>query len=150
LGVVKVGSSRQQLKRETLKAKLVSHAVTKKVFAHVVLVGAATIAQLCRALASRDSGPSGPATAAITPPAAGIDAAIRNDVLRALARELESGYAVESTANKLAALVRAKQKANAYKNITSAPEFPRALTHDLYAVAHDKHLQVNFSLAPLP
>ena len=127
-----------------------SHAVIKKVFAHVVLVGAATISQLCLALPSRDCGPSGPATAAITPPAAGIDAAIRNDVLRALARELESGYAVESTANKLAALVRARQKANAYKNITSAPEFARALTHDLYAVAHDKHLQVNFSLAPLP
>ena len=114
------------------------------------VVCAAAISQLCVALPARDSGASNPAKSQITPPITKIDVGVRNDVLRALARELESGYAIESTANKLAALVTAKRKANAYKNITLGPEFARALTRDLYTVAHDKHLHVNFSLVPLP
>jgi hypothetical protein len=79
-----------------------------------------------------------------------IDASIRKDVLNKLARALESQYAIEDTAKKLAELVRARQKANAYKRISTAPELARALTEDLYAVAHDKHLHVDFSFTPLP
>jgi hypothetical protein len=79
-----------------------------------------------------------------------IDATVRKDVLTALARELEAKYAIEGTAKELAARVRARQKANAYGNIATAPEFASALTDDLYAVAHDKHLRVNYSFAPLP
>jgi len=50
---------------------------------------------------------------------------------------------------KLAAAVREKEKVNAYKNIATAPEW-HAMTDDLYTVAHDKHLHVYLSLAPLP
>ena len=79
-----------------------------------------------------------------------IDSRVRKDVLDTLARELESRYAIPDIANKLAAVVREKERASAYKNIRTAPEFARVLTEDLFAVAHDKHLHVYFSFAPLP
>ena len=79
-----------------------------------------------------------------------IDARAREEVLDTLAQKLESNYVVVDVARKLAATVRAKEKANAYKLITQGPELARALTDDLYAVAHDKHLRVAFSVAPLP
>jgi hypothetical protein len=80
----------------------------------------------------------------------GNDARIRREVLDSLARELESRYVDPDMGKRLAAALRAKQKANAYKNITTLPELARVLTEDLYAIAHDKHLRVNFSFAPLP
>src|ERR1700738_3116728 len=82
--------------------------------------------------------------------AAPVDARTRKEVLEELARKLESQYAIPDMATKLAKAVRAKEKANAYSNVASATEFARALTSDLYAVAHDKHLRVNFSFGPVP
>ena len=83
-------------------------------------------------------------------PTDSIDERVRKDVLEALARELDARYAIPDMGKKLAATIKAKQRANAYKSITSGPEFARALTDDLLTVAHDKHLHVNFSFAPLP
>jgi hypothetical protein len=88
--------------------------------------------------------------AAAAGPGAEIDAPIRKEVLDALARALESQYAVPDTAKRLAQAVRAKQASNAYKKITAAPELARTVTDDLYAIAHDRHLRVGFSFAPLP
>jgi hypothetical protein len=79
-----------------------------------------------------------------------IDARVRKDVLDRLARELESRYVIEGTAKKLAELVRAKQRAKAYRSLTTGPALARALTDDLLTVAHDKHLRVSFSFTPLP
>jgi len=45
---------------------------------------------------------------------------------------------------------RDKQKLDAYRNITCAPELARRLTEDLYAIAHDGHLRVNYSFGPVP
>jgi len=92
-------------------------------------------------------------TAAAAQPAphdAEISAPIRKDVLSELAKQLESRYVIESTAKKLAELVRSKQKSNSYKNIKTGPELARALTDDLATVAHDKHLRVYYSFTPLP
>jgi hypothetical protein len=79
-----------------------------------------------------------------------IDARVRKEVLDGLARELESRYVIEDTAKKLAELVRAKQRSNAYRSITTGPALARALTDDLLLVAHDKHLRVSFSFTALP
>jgi len=79
-----------------------------------------------------------------------IDARVRKDVLNDLAKQLETRYVIESTAKRLADLVRSKEKSNAYKNIKTGTEFALALTDDLAAVAHDKHLRVYYSLTPLP
>jgi hypothetical protein len=108
-----------------------------------LLSGVAGILLQCAAAAASPTHPD-------TSSAGSIDARTRDDVLGALAKELESRYAIEDTAKKLAATVRAKQKSNAYKNITSGPELARALTVDLAAVAHDKHLRVIFNFTPVP
>jgi hypothetical protein len=83
-------------------------------------------------------------------PTDSIDERVRKDVLEALARELDARYAIPDMGKKLATTIKAKQRANAYKSITSGPEFARVLTDDLSTVAHDKHLHVNFSFTPLP
>lgn len=88
-----------------------------------------------------------PATAAQTDQ---IDAHIRNDVLQQLASVLESQYAIEDTAKKLATFLRSKSKSNAYKGIASGSEFARVVTDDLKSVAHDKHLRVSFGLLAGP
>jgi len=104
---------------------------------------AAFILQLCAAIA--------PAAGAARPMSdTEIDTRVRKDVLDRLARELESRYVFEDTAKRLAELVRAKQRSNAYRSITTGPALARALTDDLLAVAHDKHLRVSFSFTPLP
>jgi hypothetical protein len=82
--------------------------------------------------------------------AAGIDLVTQREVLNQLAQVLESQYAIEGTAKRLASFLQAKAKSNAYKGINNGPEFARALTDDLYSVAHDKHLRVSFSFTPLP
>jgi len=79
-----------------------------------------------------------------------VDSALRKELLNKIAAELESQYVVPETATKLAALVRAKQKTNAYRNITAPLAFAQALTDDMYAVARDKHLRVYVSFAPQP
>lgn len=82
-----------------------------------------------------------------------LDAITRNEVLNELARKVESDYALPDVSKQLAQMVKAKRSANAYRHITSALEFARAITDDLYALAHDKHLHVDFipvSATPAP
>jgi|KBSMisStandDraft_5_1062788.scaffolds.fasta_scaffold161963_1 hypothetical protein len=79
-----------------------------------------------------------------------VDSAFRKDLLNKIAVELESKYVIPETAGKLAALIRAKQKTNAYKKITSKLDLARALTDDMFAVANDKHLIVSISFSAAP
>ncbi|MBV8909235.1 MAG: S41 family peptidase [Gammaproteobacteria bacterium] len=79
-----------------------------------------------------------------------VDAATRKVVLETLARKLESDYAIPPVATRLAETVRAKERSGAYRRITCAPELAHRLTDDLYAVAHDRHLHVDYSFGPVP
>jgi Peptidase family S41/N-terminal domain of Peptidase_S41 in eukaryotic IRBP len=125
-----------------------------------ISIPAAAVLQFCTAVAAPQvDRPTEAVTKPPLPPSAAparslsdteIDARIRKEVLDKLASELESRYAIEATAKRLSDLVRAKQRSNAYRTITTAPALARALTDDLLAVAHDKHLRVSFSFAPLP
>jgi retinol-binding protein 3 len=81
---------------------------------------------------------------------AALDAAARKEVVVALAEKLASEYAVAETAEKMASVLRAKVEANAYDGLTAPHEFARALTQELEAVAHDKHLRVTYSDQPPP
>jgi len=110
-----------------------------------VSITAAVILQFCVAVAAPQVGRP---TEAV--PGTEIDARVRKDVLGKLASELESRYVIEGTAKRLAELVRAKKKSNAYSSIKTGPALARALTDDLLPVAHDKHLRVSFSFTPLP
>jgi hypothetical protein len=69
--------------------------------------------------------PQAPATSDFTPT---VDVDTRNAVLGKLASRLEADYAVPQTATKLAQAMRDKQKLDAYRNITCAPELARRLT----------------------
>jgi hypothetical protein len=84
------------------------------------------------------------------PPGILLDNHVRNDVLNSLAQALESRYVLPDMAKKIAAAVRAKQKAHAYEKVLTAPELARVLTDDLLSVAHDKHPRVTFSRIPMP
>jgi retinol-binding protein 3 len=108
---------------------------------HTALIAAASVLQLGMTLAAEGA----------AQPAASIeiDARTRKDVLDSLAHALETQYAIPEMATQLAATVRAKQKSHAYQNISAAPVLARALTDDLLAVAHDKHLRVIFSFTPV-
>lgn len=90
------------------------------------------------------------AQAAQPAPSNQIDERVRKEVLNSLAQELESRYVLPDVATKLATAVRAKQKARAYKNVTTAPDLARVLTEDLLSVAHDKHLRVTFGFGRMP
>jgi hypothetical protein len=79
-----------------------------------------------------------------------VGADTRNAVLGELASRLEADYAVPHTATKLAQAVRDKQRLDAYRNVSCAPELARRLTEDLYAIAHDGHLRVSYSFGPVP
>jgi hypothetical protein len=126
-----------------------------KIWFPAVLAAIATACQLdtVAALAATDDpASSGTQKSEISrsAPVAAIDLGTQREVLSQLAQVLESQYAIEGTAKKLASFLRAKAKSNAYKDITSGPEFARTLTDDLYSVAHDKHLRVSFTFAPMP
>jgi len=113
----------------------------------VVLLGSVDATEM----ASKPAPPSTPSAGAARPISeTEIDARVRKEVLYRLAHELESRYVFEDTAKRLAELVRAKQRSNAYRSITTGPALARALTDDLLAVAHDKHLRVGFSFIPVP
>ena len=103
-----------------------------KVFVRIVLTSVVAIPCLVSPMphSAQAGQASGMTTQKETPaPSAGrlrsaaeIDAIIRSDVLKALARELESGYAIEETAKKLAALVRANIAVPAEAALTKAHE----------------------------
>ncbi|MDB6014872.1 MAG: N-terminal domain of Peptidase in eukaryotic [Gammaproteobacteria bacterium] len=110
-------------------------------YLRAVSIPAAIVLQFCAAVAAPQVGRP---TEAVTKPSpqpstaaarlisdTEIDARIRKEVLGKLASELESRYVIEDTAKRLAELVRAKQKSNAYRSITTGPALARALTDDL-------------------
>lgn len=79
-----------------------------------------------------------------------LDSTTRKAVVDSLAKKLISDYAYADIGAKLAAAIQAKFKAKSYDRITANEEFARRLTDDLYAVAHDKHLHVNYDTRPMP
>ncbi len=110
---------------------------------HVALLACSSILQMGVTGAATNSTAAQPVTGSA------ISARDRKEVLDSLAHALETQYVIPDMANQLAAMVRAKQKSNAYKNISSGPALASALTDDLRAVAHDKHLSVFFSFEPV-
>jgi retinol-binding protein 3 len=118
-----------------------------------VIAAALATCQLCITVAL--AGPDNPTKSAArqsesVQPSAAIDARARRELLEQLAGVLESQYVIEGTAKKLGSFLRAKAESDSYGSISSGPELARVLTHDLYSVAHDKHLRVSYSFTPLP
>jgi hypothetical protein len=79
-----------------------------------------------------------------------MDAATHARVIDGAVAKLNEFYVFPEAAKKMAEAVQARLKSGAYDAITGADDFAAALTDDLQAVNHDKHLRVNFSPHVLP
>jgi hypothetical protein len=72
------------------------------------------------------------------------------DVIAALSKALQEKYVFPDVATKMADRLRERLNGHAYDTVTSAKKFSALLTADLAAIAHDKHLRVNYFAQPLP
>jgi len=74
-----------------------------------------------------------------------LDAAERDRVLESAARLLDELYVFPNTGRKLAAALRSAEKRGTYRDISDDQIFAWRLDDDLWAIAHDGHLRVNFT-----
>jgi hypothetical protein len=74
-----------------------------------------------------------------------VDADERAFVIHAALETLRESYVHEALARQMEAVVRARQAAGEYDRFTGATRFAQAITQDLRAVSHDKHLLVAYS-----
>jgi hypothetical protein len=79
-----------------------------------------------------------------------IDAASRARVIDGAIAQLNESYVFPETAKKMGDLVKSKQKKGDYDSITDGGAFAKMLTDNFQEVSHDKHLNVDFSPAPMP
>lgn len=79
-----------------------------------------------------------------------LDAATRARVVDGAVAKLNQYYVFPETAQRMAAAIRARLASGAYDTITAGSAFASALTTDLRAISHDKHLSVAWSSRVLP
>ena len=79
-----------------------------------------------------------------------IDGAARAKVIEGSLAALAKYYVFPEVAKKIDAEIRKHVAARKYDPLTSARAFAEALTTDLQAVSHDKHMRVVFSPEPIP
>jgi hypothetical protein len=79
-----------------------------------------------------------------------IDAATRARVIDGAIAQLNESYVFPETAKKMGDLVKSKQKKGDYDSIADGGAFAKMLTDNFQEVSHDKHLNVDFSPAPMP
>lgn len=94
-----------------------------------------------------------PAAAAQVPdrdPDTTIDAPVRAKVIDGVLRRLDEGYVVPEKAAEMRQAVRARARQGAYDRLVSAQAFADALTRDLQAVSHDRHLRVVYRSRGVP
>jgi hypothetical protein len=77
-----------------------------------------------------------------------IDGAVRRQVIDTVIARLVAGYVFPEKALEMAADLRGRQTRGSYDNLTSARSFADSLTAHLQSVSRDKHLRVNYGMAP--
>jgi len=80
--------------------------------------------------------------AAAAPPA--IDAEARSKIVAATIREIRARYVFPEVAARIDETLSKKARGGAYDAATTAPALAAAVTADLLAVSHDKHLRLLF------
>jgi retinol-binding protein 3 len=82
----------------------------------------------------------------------GLDAQTRSGVVEAAAQALEENYFLPDIGKKMAQTLRENAAAHRYDGLATGNALGRQLTQDLYAIAHDRHIQVRYrdSRAPSP
>jgi hypothetical protein len=84
------------------------------------------------------------------PPLEPIDAAGQRAAAVELARQLAENYVFPELGRKAGDAVLAKERSGAYAKLSDPDEFAQALTRDLQAVTHDKHMRVRPHLPQEP
>jgi hypothetical protein len=79
-----------------------------------------------------------------------IDAATRSKVIEGSLAALTRYYVFPDVATRIAAAIHKHVAAKKYDALSSGRAFAEALTTDLQAVSHDKHMRVRFSPEPIP
>src|ERR1051326_9183134 len=79
-----------------------------------------------------------------------VDAATRTQVIDGILKRLNDSYVFPDVAKKMEQSIRERVTNKEYDQITSAKQFATALTNDLQAVSHDKHLRVRYSFESIP
>jgi hypothetical protein len=81
-----------------------------------------------------------------------LDAAIRQKTIDAVSSKLTEYYVYPDVAAKMVQAIQDHQKHGDYNSLTDGNEFADALTRDLQAVSHDKHLGVRYNpfISPPP
>jgi C-terminal processing protease CtpA/Prc len=79
-----------------------------------------------------------------------LDQGQRAEILERLIAGLNDYYVFPDQAKRMETQLRAREKAGAYANITSAEKFAETLTEDLQRVNNDHHLEVAYSERPFP
>jgi hypothetical protein len=74
-----------------------------------------------------------------------LDAATRQKTIGAISTKLTEYYVYPDVAAKMVQAIQDHQKNGDYNSITDGSEFAEALTRDLRAVSHDKHLFVAYN-----
>jgi hypothetical protein len=82
-------------------------------------------------------------TASLAGQSAALDAAARAEIVEALRGELTRTYVFADKAAVMAEQLKANLAARRYDALDAPPAFARALTEDLQAITHDKHLRVS-------
>ena len=79
-----------------------------------------------------------------------LDAATRQKTIDAISSRLTEYYVYPDVATKMIEAINEHQKKGDYNSITDGNDFAEALTRDLRAVSHDKHLFVAYNPFTLP
>jgi|SRR5579862_1780225 len=79
-----------------------------------------------------------------------VTQAERAETIDALAKSLESDYILPDVAEKMVQAIREHQARHEYDEITEGEKFAKALTNDLQAISHDRHLEVDYSAESIP
>jgi len=85
-----------------------------------------------------------------SPPTRPINAAEREQVVKAAIAEMNKRYVFEDKAKEVDAALTARLKANDYAAFDDAVKFAMRVTEDVQSVTKDKHIRLRFSLDPLP
>ncbi len=79
-----------------------------------------------------------------------IDSKMRAEVIDGAVKALDNNYVFPDIAKKMEQAIRERQKRKEYESMASARQFAEALTENLRAVSHDKHLRVVYRAEVIP
>ncbi len=79
-----------------------------------------------------------------------IDSATRAQVVEGAIAQLDEYYVFPEVAKRIADSLRARLKRGAYNGITNGISFGQTLNAEVREISHDKHMRVNYSVAPIP